>query len=127
MPGAVTPLTQSTTGRGIDHGTQRMMIAAGAAREYSQANQTVASYFGHLFLNLSTLARISGAVAGSDVRQIGMSICGRVVPDLEPVNQQSKLHRLRNAIDYFTYLGTAERRVKQFAPRATTFRLSLEG
>ncbi len=127
MPGAVTPLTQSTTGRGIDHGTQHMMIAAGAAQEYSQANQAVASYFGHLFINLSTLARISGAVAGSDVHQIGMSICGRHVPELMPVNQQNLLRRLRNGISYFTYLGTAERRVKQFEPKATAFLLPLAG
>jgi phosphohistidine swiveling domain-containing protein len=127
MPGAVTPLTQSTTGRGIDHGTQRMMIAAGATRKFGPDNRAVASYFGHLFINLSTLARISGAVLGSQVQQIGMSICGRVVPELVPVNQQYFLRRLRNAVSYFSYLGTAEKNVRRFEPVAWAFKLDPEG
>ncbi len=127
MPGAVTPLTQSTTGRGIDRGMQAMMVAAGAARRIEPDILAINSYFGHLFINLSIVARISGAVLGSDVQQIGMSICGRPVPELKATGVQSLPRRLRNAFTYFRYITGAEKRLREFQARGLGFSIEAGG
>lgn len=113
MPGAITPLTLSTTGRGINHGLNVMMRAAGASAKGNDV-MMLCSYYGHLFINLSRLSGIAGAVMGSGVKQIGLSICGRVVPELETPVRQNLLSRIFNTISYAAYIIGAEKRRKRF-------------
>ena len=121
IPGAVTPLTISTTGRGIDYGTQAMIVACGAQADIDERPQAVAAIGSHLFINLSTLAKVAGAVLGSHTDQIGISVCGRIVPELKPVAAKPMPVRLWNAIKYFRYMTGAKRRIAQFGPRVDAF------
>ena len=65
MPGAVTPLTYSVTGMGIDVGMQRMYQRAGVEISDRGEPRYVAMSFGHLFLNLSEMAVMGGHVVGA--------------------------------------------------------------
>ena len=127
IPGAVTPLTISTTGRGIDYGTQAMIVACGAQQEISNRFQAVAAIGNHMFINLSTLAKVAGAVLGSHTDQIGISVCGRIVPELKPVDSKSTFVRFLNAIKYFRYLTGAKKRIAEFVPRVDVFQIETSG
>ena len=109
MPGAVTPLTFSITGRGIDIGMQQSYRRAGVPVPQTEGLRYVGMYFGHLFLNLSTLSEISAHVAGSSKQQMCVAICGR---DIEEIPEPARTSRLRRALSgsrYFYQLVSAAR------------------
>lgn len=101
MPGAVTPLTLSVTGRGIEVGMQRMFLACGALERETEDWLFVGSSCGHLFLNLSTMARMATFVAGASTEQIGLSVCGRIIEELKAEPPRPLPLRLLNAGRYF--------------------------
>ena len=84
MPGAVTPLTLSVSGRGIDVGIQRLYRGVGVYdREGAPLGVFVASFGNHLFLNLMRLVDLSCHLFGAPPAHMGLAICGRPVPELE--------------------------------------------
>ena len=107
MPGAVTPLTFSITGRGIDLGMQTAYRRSGVHVPHTKGLRYVGMYFGHLFLNLTTLSEISADVAGSTKAQMCIALCGRdieEVPDPEPA---PLVQRTLNGALYFSQLLAA--------------------
>ncbi len=104
MPGAVTPLTYSITGRGIDIGMQRAYRRMGAAVPPGEGVRYVGMFFGHLFINLTTLAELSAAVAGSTKAQMCMAICGRDVEEVATPPQAPAARRAINGARYFALL-----------------------
>lgn len=113
MPGAVTPLTYSVTGRGIDIGMQRTYRRIGAEIPAGDELRYVGMFFGHLFINLTTLAELSAYVAGSTKKQMCLAICGR---DIEEVAEPAPAPFLRRAINgarYFALLAAAVRHRKE--------------
>lgn len=103
MPGAVTPLTYSITGRGIDIGMQRAYRHVGVRVPPGDGIRYVGMFYGHLFLNLTTLSEIAADVAGSTKAQMCIALCGRDVdevadPELAPI--------LRRVVSGARYFGT---------------------
>jgi pyruvate,water dikinase len=109
MPGAVTPLTYSITGRGIDIGMQRAYRRMGASVPPGEGIRYVGMYFGHLFINLSTLAELSADVAGSTKAQMCIAICGRDIEEVADPPQAPAVRRAFNGARYFTSLLTASK------------------
>lgn len=101
MPGAVTPLTWSVSARGIDYGMQWVYERIGAQGPITEANRFVSMSFGHLFLDLTQLATISGAVPGSSANDVCAAICGRSVPEVVDPPKHGIGARLRNGLTYF--------------------------
>ena len=107
MPGAVTPLTYSVTGRGIDIGMQRAYRRMGAPVPLGEQVRYVGMFFGHLFLNLSKLAELSAAVAGSDKKQMCLALCGRDVEEVAEPEPASVFRRAINGLRYGAVLLSA--------------------
>jgi len=111
MPGAVTPLTYSVTGRGIDIGMQRAYRRSGVSVPPGDHIRYVGMYFGHLFINLTTLSEIAADVAGSTKAQMCMALCGRDIDEIPEPEPASKLQRAVNGTRYFyQLLGAAKHR-----------------
>lgn len=107
MPGAVTPLSYSVTGRGIDIGMQRTYRRMGASIPPGEGVRYVGMFYGHLFINLTTLSELAASVAGSTKAQMCIALCGR---DVEEVADPEPAHVLRRAINgarYFALLLAA--------------------
>jgi pyruvate,water dikinase len=107
MPGAVTPLTYSVTGRGIDIGMQRAYRRSGVSVPPGDHIRYVGMYFGHLFINLTTLSEIAADVAGSTKAQMCMALCGRDVDEVPEPEPAPKLKRAINGTRYFYQLASA--------------------
>jgi pyruvate,water dikinase len=107
MPGAVTPLTYSVTGRGIDIGMQRAYRRIGAKVPPGEGARYVGMFYGHLFINLTTLAEISANVAGSSKKQMCLALCGRDVREVPNPERASMLERAINGVRYFALLSAA--------------------
>ncbi len=111
MPGAVTPLTYSVTGRGIDIGMQHAYRRSGVNVPPGDGIRYVGMYFGHLFINLTTLSEIAADVAGSTKKQMCMALCGRDIEEIPEPEPASKLKRVFNGTRYFyQLLGAATHR-----------------
>lgn len=109
MPGAVTPLTFSVTGRGIDLGMQWAYRRMGANVPQSEGFRYVGMYFGHLFLNLSNLSELASAVAGSSKSQMCIALCGRDIEELAEPEPEPAWRRAINGARYFSLLVTARK------------------
>ena len=104
MPGAVTPLTYSVTGRGVDIGMQRWYRRIGSDVPEGEDMRYVAIFFGHLFLNLTTMAALAADVAGSTKTQMCLALCGRDIEELDEPKPASALRRAANGARYFGVL-----------------------
>ena len=109
MPGAVTPLTYSVTGRGIDIGMQHAYRRSGVSVPTGDHIRYVGMYFGHLFLNLTTLSEIAKDVAGSTKAQMCMALCGRDIEEIPEPEPAPKLKRAASGMRYFYQLLSAAR------------------
>ncbi|MDH3728028.1 MAG: hypothetical protein OER77_10905, partial [Myxococcales bacterium] len=109
MPGAVTPLTYSVTGRGIDIGMQRWYRRIGSDVPEGDGMRYVAMFFGHLFLNLTTMAALAADVAGSTKTQMCLALCGRDIEELDEPKPASAIRRATNGARYFNVLLSARR------------------
>lgn len=107
MPAAVTPLTYSITGRGIDIGMQRAYRRMGARVPAGDGVRYVGMFYGHLFINLTTLAELAADVAGSSKSQMCIALCGRDVPEVAAPEPASTLKRAINGVRYFAILMAA--------------------
>lgn len=107
MPGAVTPLTYSITGRGIDIGMQRTYRRMGVAIPPGEGIRYVGMFYGHLFINLTTLSELAAAVAGSTKAQMCIALCGRDVEEVLDPEPARALTRAMNGARYFALLLAA--------------------
>ncbi len=122
LPGAVTPLSLSTSVASIDFGIRKMVLKAGAAKSYDEIPEGcgISSVGNHLFINISTASRIGDYVIGGTRQGVELSICNRILDDIPkpPVPKVSKILRLNNARKYFTILfgvKIACRKIKRLA------------
>jgi pyruvate,water dikinase len=113
MPGAVTPLTYSVTGRGIDIGMQRAYRRMGANVPPGEGVRYVGMFYGHLFINLTTLSELAAAVAGSTKTQMCIALCGRDVEEVEDPEPAPALRRAINGARYFALLFAGAKHRKE--------------
>ncbi|MBT8450936.1 MAG: pyruvate, water dikinase [Deltaproteobacteria bacterium] len=109
MPGAVTPLTFSVTARGIDLGMQRAYRRMGAKVPHGEGLRYVGMYYGHLFLNLSSLSELASAVAGSTKSQMCIALCGRDIDEVMEPEPEPAWRRALNGARYFSLLVSASK------------------
>lgn len=107
MPGAVTPLTYSVTGRGIDIGMQRTYRRMGVNVPPGDGVRYVGMFFGHMFINLTTLSELAVDVAGSSKKQMCLALCGRDIEELAEPDPAPVLRRAINGARYFAQLLSA--------------------
>lgn len=82
LPGALCPLTHSVTGRGLEVGMQRLFMDFGILNKEDDNWYVMANFFGHMFMNLSTMSWTSQKAFGKNADDVALAVCGRVIPEL---------------------------------------------
>ena len=125
LPGAVTPLSLSTSVAGIDYGMRKMIRKSGSVRRIEDIppQSCIANFGNHLFINITQLYRIGDHVLGATREGVTLSICGRTLSDVPqpPVPKVAKLAKINNARKYFTILlgvGRACKKIKRLAEKS---------
>ncbi|UXA19394.1 PEP/pyruvate-binding domain-containing protein [Mycobacterium sp. SMC-4] len=107
MPGAFCPLTASVSGYAIDYAMQMTQVVARAQPRYEKPWLQVGYFYGHMFLNLTEGTALSSGILGNSREQFSMSICGRVVDELEAKPPQPFLRKLVNTVRLSAYALSA--------------------
>ena len=122
MPGAVTPLTMSTSMYAIDHGVRRLMYESGTSGSIDEypPESCFPHVGGTMFLNLNTMKNIADYVAMSDDTNLEIALCGRVLEGIPERKKRkvNKLTRALNAAKYFKILFSTKkacRNIKRLA------------
>lgn len=114
MPGAFCPLTASVSGHAIDYAMQITQVVARAQVRYDKPWLQVGYFYGHMFLNMTEGTALSSGILGNSLEQFSMSICGRVVEELEPLPPKTFAVKLINTVrlvSYSLFAGPAIRRL----------------
>lgn len=127
MPGAVCPLTFSTTGRCIEHGMQHMHVAYANRPAINNEWTQIAMNHGKLFINLSGSAAAGSTVLGINAKAIGYSVCGETVTDLKDPPKKNMWTRFKGAIKMLQYLLAADNVIAEFKNKAQLFSLPVIG
>lgn len=83
MPGAVTPLNLSTNMLALDWGVMETYREIGCFDKEKPAYSYLASYYNHMFFNMTHMNVISHSAFGSTKESLDVSICGRVLEGYE--------------------------------------------
>ncbi|NRA41599.1 MAG: pyruvate, water dikinase [Pseudomonadales bacterium] len=127
MPGASCPLTFATTGRAIEYGMQHMHSCYAGRAAITEEWTQVAMSQGSLFLNLTGAAAAAKTVLGVDVKSLGLSVCGRIIDELEePQGKKPIWIRLHGMWKLLRYLQQADSVIADFQQRLNTFAFDLE-
>lgn len=98
MPGAVTPLNLSTNMYALDWGVKQTYIEIGCTGKDVPPYYYLASYYNHMFFNMTSIYRVNHTTYGTTKETSDVSICGMVLDGL-PGNDMKNLpfwKRLRN-------------------------------
>ena len=127
MPGAVTPLTMSTSMFAIDHGVRRLIWETGASKHID--DYPPMSCFPHvgntMFINLNTMKCISDYVAGTDEQNLEIVLCGRILEGM-PARERTevgKFMRVLHAVKYFRILLAKKKACKKIGKLADGFEM----
>lgn len=116
MPGAFCPLTASVSGYAIDYAMQMTQVVARAQPRYDTPWRQVGYFYGHMFLNMTEGTGLSSGILGNSLEQFSMSICGRVVDELEPKPPKPFADKVVNTVRLTSHAlsaGPAIRRLGQ--------------
>ena len=114
MPGAFCPLTASVSGHAIDYAMQMTQVVARAQDRYDKPWLQVGYFYGHMFLNMTEGTALSSGILGNSLEQFSLSICGRVVDELEAKPPKPFVPKLINTVrlvSYSLFAGPAIRRL----------------
>lgn len=102
MPGAVTPLNLSTNMYALDWGVKQTYIELGACDKDIPPYSFLASYYNHMFFNMSSIYRINFAAFGTNKESSDESICGMVLEGMPWLNMDTPplLKRISNTIKF---------------------------
>jgi phosphohistidine swiveling domain-containing protein len=124
IPGALTPLTLTTTVRGIDDAIQRMLVRCGTRAAVTKRLHTVAVHRNHVFFSLTAILEFARQVAGVTRESMMHSICSRDVPELgEPAYAPGWVRTL-NGGRYFAYVLGALVRADAHRRKTAGFRIA---
>jgi pyruvate,water dikinase len=109
LPGALCPLTHSVSGRGLDLGMQQVFINLGILEKEDERDIVFGQFYGHLFINMTTMAWTPKKVLGISADDLGLAVCGRVIPELNQQVKKAPLwQRIPRIITHFRTLFNAE-------------------
>lgn len=117
MPGAVTPLTLSTSAKAIDYGMRYMLWVAGvySSPDAEQPLRLISSISGHLFFDMNLLYNMHAKVGIADPQSMNLSIMGEY-HDYPPVTipYSNSFVRAVNSVKFLTYVLSGHRAMKKF-------------
>ena len=117
MPGAVTPLTLSTSAKAIDYGMRYMLALAGvySSPEEEQPLRLISSISGHLFFDMNLLYNMHARVGIANPQSMNLSIMGEY-HDYPGVSAPyaNPLVRAVNSVKFLRYVLSGHRAMKKF-------------
>lgn len=130
LPGAVTPLSISTSVDAIDFGMRKMFVKTGVFKTMKDIPPTscALSVSNHLFINLSTIYRMEEYVLGANSEAVELSICGRVLDDIvhKKNKKQNILVRINNGRKYFSLLLSKDKARRKIIELAKEFKIVIK-
>ncbi|GLP78372.1 hypothetical protein TUM20983_54820 [Mycobacterium antarcticum] len=121
MPGAFCPLTASVSGHAIDYAMQMTQVVARAQERYDEPWLQVGYFYGHMFLNMTEGTGLSSGILGNSLEQFSMSICGRVVDELEAKPPKPFPAKLVNTIRLTSHALSAGPAIRRLGDQITAF------
>ncbi len=117
MPGAVTPLTLSTSVKAIDYGMRYMLYVAGAYKTPHEEKplKLISSISGHLFFDMNLLYNMHARVGIAEPQAMNLSIMGEYydyTPDMPP--KANPVIRAVNSVKFLNYVLSGHRAMKKF-------------
>ena len=113
LPGAVTPLSLTTSVASIDFGMRKMIVQSGAAKSYDDVlpGSCIVHVGNHLFINFTPLYSMGDHILGATREGVELSICDRILDDTPkpPVPHVPLVRKLNNARKYFGCLFGVKR------------------
>lgn len=127
LPGAVTPLTLSTTVPAIEQAMQKMFSLAGLETQDAPARRIFKTRLGHLFIDLSEMVQLAGVILGAQEENLVVPFCGRMLPGISRVPRAPWWSRARSSLRFFRELVAVQSRIRGFerAFAATDSQLTL--
>ena len=117
MPGAVTPLTLSTSAKAIDYGMRYMLYLAGVYKSPFEETplRLISSISGHLFFDMQLLYNMHAKVGIARPQQMNLSIMGEY-HDHPPVTAPyaGSLVRAVNSVKFLKYVFSGRGARKKF-------------
>ena len=117
MPGAVTPLTLSTSAKAIDYGMRYMLWLAGVydSPHEEQPLRLISSISGHLFFDMNLLYNMHAKVAVARPQDMNLSIMGEY-HDYPPVTAPyaSLFVRSVNSVKFLKYVFSGHKAMGKF-------------
>jgi phosphohistidine swiveling domain-containing protein len=105
LPGAVTPMTASTSIDLLDAGMQRCYERLGVfASPAERPQRCMLMVSGHLFINMHAPYLFAASIAGASKEAADRSLGGRVFDELDGLPPRGKLRRLWTALRMFPIL-----------------------
>ncbi len=123
MPGAFCPLTASVSGYAIDHAMQTTQVVARAQDGYEKPWLQVGYFYGHMFLNMTEGTALSSGILGNSLEQFSMSICGRVVDELEAKPPKPFARKLVNTVRLVTHALSAGPAIRRLDSQIAGFQI----
>jgi phosphohistidine swiveling domain-containing protein len=121
MPGAFCPLTATVSGHAIDYAMQMTQVVARAQDSYDQQWLQVGYFYGHMFLNMTEGTALSSGILGNSLEQFSMSICGRMVDELEPKPPKPFVSKMINTVRLVSYSLFAGPAIRRLGDRIAAF------
>ncbi|BBX05216.1 hypothetical protein MAIC_00190 [Mycolicibacterium aichiense] len=121
MPGAFCPLTASVSGYAIDYAMQTTQVVARAQDSYATPWLQVGYFYGHMFLNMTEGTALSSGILGNSLEQFSMSICGRVVDELEAKPPKPFIPKLINTIRLSSHALSAGPAIRRLGDRIAAY------
>jgi len=121
MPGAFCPLTASVSGHAIDYAMQMTQVVARAQERYDKPWLQVGYFYGHMFLNMTEGTALSSGILGNSLEQFSMSICGRVIDELEPKPPRPFVSKLINTVRLTSHALSAGPAIRRLGDQIAAF------
>ena len=117
MPGAVTPLTLTTSAKAIDYGMRYMQTVAGLYKSPYDLEplKLISSFSGHLFFDMNLLYKMHAKVGIANPQSMNLSIMGEY-HDYPPITEPfaNPIVRAVNSVKFLRYVFTGNKAMKQF-------------
>ena len=117
MPGAVTPLTLTTSAKAIDYGMRYMLAKAGAYQSPDDEKplRLISSISGHLFFDMNLLYNMHARVGIANPQSMNLSIMGEY-HDFPPIAAEyaNPLVRGINSVKFLKFVLSGHRAMKKF-------------
>ncbi|MDY6995053.1 MAG: PEP/pyruvate-binding domain-containing protein [Actinomycetota bacterium] len=123
MPGAFCPLTASVSGHAIDYAMQMTQVVARAQPSYEKPWLQVGYFYGHMFLNMTEGTALSSGILGNSLEQFSMSICGRVIDELEPKPPKPFGRKLVNTVRLTSHALSAGPAIRRLGRQISGYRV----